>query len=95
MTHPKMENRITTGNLISLTATFVTTVGVIVSVSLWAGKQDQRMIDSERRIERNATAVAANEVRIRAMESASARQDEKLTLILEQLREIRAMIGAP
>lgn len=94
MTPPRIENKITLGNILSIIGTGMTAAGMIVTLSIWGGRQDQRMIQSERRIELNATAIAAAEVRLRSIEQSTARQDERLALILDTVREIKASLGA-
>ena len=94
METPHVENRITTGNVISVAATLLTLIGMGAAVTMWSGRIDQRMVESEKRIETNAREIAANEIRIRSIENRGERQEVHLALILEMLRKIEAQMEA-
>lgn len=92
MTSPRIDPRISWGNIASLVATVLTAIAMLAALLMWGARQDQRMLQSEHRIEQNTRAIAASEVRIRSLEQISGRQDEKLGLILEDLREVKRML---
>lgn len=92
MEAPQVENRITTGNVISVAATLLTLVGMGAAATMWSGRLDQRMLESEKRIEINAREIAANEIRIRSIENRGERQEVRLELILETMRKIEAQM---
>lgn len=89
MTAPKYEPRVSLGNVISVVGTLLTASVLGATLLIWGGKQDQRMMESERRIESNARAIAAAEVRLRVVENRGERQDVMLQQIIESLREIK------
>lgn len=89
MTAPKYEPRVSMGNVISVVGTLLTASVLGATLLIWGGKQDQRMMESERRIESNARAIAAAEVRLRSVENRGERQDVMLQQIIESLREIK------
>lgn len=89
MTAPKYEPRVSLGNVISVVGTLLTASVLGATLLIWGGKQDQRMVESERRVESNARAIAAAEVRLRVVENRGERQDVMLQQIIESLREIK------
>lgn len=89
MTAPKYEPRVSLGNVISIAGTLLTAALMIGTMLIWGGKQDQRMVESERRVKSNARAIAAAEVRLRVVENRGERQDVMLQQIIESLREIK------
>ncbi len=84
----------TLGNILSIISTVIAVAGMIVTLSIWGARQDQRMLQSERRIEQNAANITATEVRLRSIEQSTARQDERLLLILDNVREIKESLKA-
>ncbi|MGR3521945.1 MAG: hypothetical protein ACU0FT_04245 [Paracoccus sp. (in: a-proteobacteria)] len=89
MATPQYESRVSLGNVISVVGTLLTAAGLGATMLIWGGRQEQRMIESERRIEINARAIASSEVRLRSVENRGERQDVKLEQIIETLREIK------
>ena len=86
---PQYESRVSLGNVISIIGTLLTAAVLGATLLIWGGKQDQRMMESERRIESNARTIAAAEVRLRSVENRGERQDVMLQQIIESLREIK------
>tara|TARA_B000000460_G_scaffold248815_1_gene227327 strand:+ start:1563 stop:1856 length:294 start_codon:yes stop_codon:yes gene_type:complete len=89
MNGPQYESRVSLGNVISVVGTLLTAAVLGATLLIWGGKQDQRMMESERRIESNARTIAAAEVRLRSVENRGERQDVMLQQIIESLREIK------
>ena len=87
-----IENKITLGNVLSIIGTAITAIVLLVTVSSWSGKQEQRLGGFEKELITNQTALAGHENRIRAIEQSSARQDERLMLILDTVRKIEAKL---
>lgn len=92
---PHVESRLTFGNILSLAGTLLSAAAILVTVSSWSAKQEQRINGIEKETIQNRAAVVANEARIRQVETLSARQDERLVLILETVREIKAKVDRP
>ena len=87
-----IDNRVTLGNVLSIIGTIITTGGLLVTVSVWSGRQDQRIDQMEKAMLDTQTALAGHESRIRQVEQSTARQDERLLLILETVREIKSKL---
>lgn len=89
---PHVENRITLGNVLSLMGTIAMFGGLLVSIAVWSGRQDQRIEAAEKMAVETRTTLAGHESRLRQIEQSSARQDERLTLILDTVREIKGKL---
>ena len=77
----EFDNRVSLGHLI--------TVGALaVTVALAWGDVKTRTESLTEKAALSSTTLTAHETRIRAMEQASARQDERMSLILDGLRKI-------
>lgn len=81
MTGPVIDNRVSLGNV-------MVGVGMIASVAVAWGNISGRAETMVSEIASQKAAVASNEQRIRSLENATARQDERLTIILGALRKI-------
>ena len=92
MTAPKYESRVSLGNVLSIIGTILTAIAMLATMFIWGAKQDQRMVEGERRIEANARTIAATEVRLRVVENRGERQDVMLQQIIETLGEIKATL---
>ena len=89
---PHVENRVTLGNILTLIGTIISAGVILVSIAMWSGRQSQRIEANERAVLENRTSIAGQESRIRAIETSLARQDERLLLILDTVREIKAKL---
>lgn len=89
---PSIEPRITTGNVISTASTLLVALGMIITLAVWSGRQGQRIDNAEKQVLTNQTSLAGHESRIRSIEQSSARQDERLLLILDSVRKIEAKL---
>ena len=89
---PHVENRITLGNILTLIGTIISAGVILVSIAMWSGRQSQRIEANERAVLDNRTSIAGQESRIRAIETSSARQDERLLLILDTVSEIKTKL---
>lgn len=87
-----IENRVTLGNVLSLLGTLLAAGSIIVTIAVWTGRQGQRLDAVESAILETRTTVSGQEARIRAIETNSARQDERLLLILDTVRKIEAKL---
>ena len=92
-----IDNRVSLGNIISLGATVLTGAGMAAALFVWGGRLSERSDSFDRSILQMQTAISGHETRLRQMEQLSARQDERLLLILDAVRKIEAKIdrGAP
>lgn len=88
----QIDNRVSAGNIISLAATLLTSVGMIAALFVWGGRLGERSEGHGRDIIQVQTTIAGHENRIRSMEQAAARQDERLILILDSLRKIESRL---
>lgn len=88
----EIDKRITLGSMISTAASLAGMAVIFFTGVFWIGAQDQRIADHASRIEANATNIAALSERVRAIETISARQDERLLLILDTVRKIEAKL---
>lgn len=89
---PKIDQTISLGNLLSVIGTLLTALGMAGALFLWGGKISERAENIDREILHIQSDLSSHEARIRAVEQMSARQDERLTLILDSLRKIEAKI---
>lgn|GEM_PF-1989707 len=80
---PSMDNRISLGNIIVLG-------GMIVAIAVAWGAWTATTSGLASKLTDHAGQIAAVEARTRALETASARQDERMVLILDSLRKIEA-----
>lgn len=81
----EFDNRISLGHLI--------TVGTLAAtVAMAWGDVTSRTENLAERVAASGAAIAANEHRIRIVEQASARQDERMSLILDGLRKIETKL---
>ena len=87
---PRIENTVSLGNLLSIAATILTIMSMVGAMVYWGGRLSQRAENMEREVLRLQSTAAAHETRIRSVEQMSARQDERLVLILDSLRKIEA-----
>lgn len=85
MTAPSIDNRISLGNIL-------VAGGMIVSISVAWGTLNGRAETLAAELSKQAAATASHEARIRAMETTTARQDERLVLILDGLRKIESRL---
>lgn len=91
---PRIENTVSLGNILSIVATALTVMGMVGAMIYWGGRLSQRADGMEREILRLQSTSAAHETRIRGVEQMSARQDERLVLILDALRKIEARMDS-
>lgn len=85
MTAPSIDNRISLGNIL-------VAGGMIVSIAVAWGNLSGRAETLSGKVTEQASLVAAHEARIRAMETTTARQDERMVLILDSLRKIESRL---
>ncbi len=85
MTAPAIDNRISLGNIL-------VAGGMIVSVAVAWGNLSGRSDALAQELAKQAATTASHEARIRAMETTTARQDERLLLILDSVRKIEAKL---
>lgn len=81
-------------------ATGASIFGILTTLFLgvfWIGGQGQVIGEHSKKIETNIANIAQLSERVRVMENSSARQDERLLLILDSVRKIEAKLerGAP
>lgn len=89
---PEIEKRITTGNIWSIIGTIGSTLVIIAGLFVWGGRQSQRLDMLQANDAVTQTTLVTHETRIRAIETSSARQDERLLLILDSVRKIEAKL---
>ncbi|VDS07939.1 hypothetical protein PARHAE_01119 [Paracoccus haematequi] len=89
---PEIEKRITTGNIWSIIGTIGSTLVIIAGLFVWGGRQSQRLDTLQANDAVMQTTLVTHETRIRAIETSSARQDERLLLILDSVRKIEAKL---
>lgn len=82
---PSVDNRISMGNLIVLG-------GMLASVAVAWGAWTTNTSALMSKMSDQSAQIAASEARIRALETATARQDERMVLILDSLRKIEARV---
>ncbi|REF69966.1 hypothetical protein [Paracoccus versutus] len=82
---PSVDNRISTGNLLLAGS-------MLVAVAVAWGNLSGRAADMASDITAVTAQSAANEARIRALETTAARQDERMVLILDSLRKIESRL---
>lgn len=82
---PSVDNRISTGNLLLAGS-------MLVAVAVAWGNLSGRAETMSSKIAEVTASAAANEARIRALETATARQDERMVLILDSLRKIESRL---
>ncbi len=82
---PSVDNRISTGNLLLAGS-------MLVAVAVAWGNLSGRAETMSSKITEVTASAAANEARIRALETATARQDERMVLILDSLRKIESRL---
>lgn len=85
MTGPTLDNRVSLGNIL-------VAAGMVASVAVAWGNLSGRADTMASDIAVQKASVAANEARIRALENATARQDERLILILDAVRKIETQL---
>lgn len=91
----KIEKRITTGNIWSIVGTIGSTLAIISGLFIWGGRQSQRVETLEAASLSIQATLAEHETRIRTTEQFSARQNERLLLILDSVRKIEAKLNRP
>lgn len=89
---PRIENTVSLGNIISIVGTVLTAMSMVGAMVYWGGRLSERADSMEREMLRLQSTAAAHETRIRSVEQMSARQDERLVLILDALRKIEARL---
>lgn len=82
---PSVDNRISTGNLLLAGS-------MLVAVAVAWGNLSGRAENMASDITAVTAQANANEARIRALETATARQDERMILILDSLRKIEGRL---
>lgn len=88
MSAPQIDNRISLGNIITAGA-------MVVAMAVGWGKLSSGQNEALRRIEVNVIRTDEHETRLRALENTASRQDERLLLILDNLREIKETLKGP
>lgn len=91
---PRIEKTISIGNVISIVMTMVTLFGMIAGGLIWSGSVGAKMDNLALEISRSPKKFEAHEIRIRSLETATARQDERMILILDSLRKIEGRLEA-
>ncbi|CAM3188209.1 hypothetical protein SAMN04488021_1203 [Paracoccus aminovorans] len=81
----QIDNRISHGNILVLGSMVV---GVAVAWGTWTTTTSSLAA----KLADHAASLSAHEARIRAMETTTARQDERMVLILDSLRKIEARL---
>jgi len=92
---PHVEPRITIGNIASIVTTLVAGGGILFAGASWYGGQTERVNAIHGMALENRAAISAHETRIRQAEQYSARMDERVLLILDTVREIKAKLDRP
>lgn len=85
MTGPTLDNRVSLGNVL-------VAAGMIASIAVAWGNISGRADTMASDIATQKASISANEARIRSLENAAARQDERLILILDAVRKIEAQL---
>lgn len=85
MTGPSIDNRISLGNIL-VAGSMV--VGIALAWGNLSGRTDSIAV----KLSETTAITAAHEARLRALETSSARQDERMMLILDGLRKIEARL---
>lgn len=89
---PRFDATVSWGNVISFGATLISGVGLASALFIWGGRLSERSDNFDRELLRIQSTISAHEARIRGVEQMSARQDERLVLILDALRKIEARL---
>ncbi len=97
MTAPQIDKRITLGSIFATAASLVGLLATLFMGVFWIGGQGQTIGEHSKKIESNAAGIVQLGERVRSIETNSARQDERLLLILDSVRKIEAKLerGAP
>ncbi|MDP0928998.1 MULTISPECIES: hypothetical protein [Paracoccus] len=89
---PRIDATISFGNIISLVGTILTAIGMASALFVWGGRLSERASNFDTELLRLQSTAQSHETRIRTVEQMSARQDERLVLILDALRKIEARL---
>lgn len=89
---PRFDSTVSWGNVISFGTTIITGVGLAATLFIWGGRLSERADNFDREMLRLRATSEAHETRIRGIEQMSARQDERLVLILDALRKIEGRL---
>lgn len=89
---PDIEKRVTTGNLWSIIGTLVSTSAMIVALSVWGGRSAERLDVLEAAGLAAQARMSEHDQRIRSVENAAGRQDERLLQILDVVRKVEAQL---
>lgn len=92
MTGSQIDKRITLGSMISTAASVLGMLVILFTGVFWIGGQGQTINEHTKKIEANATGIVQLGERVRSIETNSARQDERLLLILDSVRKIEAKL---
>lgn len=85
MSGPVLDNRISAGNIL-------VAAGMLVSVAVAWGSIRWQTNAMASEISSHAATAAAHEARIRVIETTTARQDERLSMILTSLQKIEGKV---
>lgn len=83
----QFDNRLSAGNILVV-------LGMVVGGATAWGHLNGRADSMTAKLADHAASLSAHEARIRAMETTTARQDERMVLILDSLRKIEARLDA-
>ena len=86
------DSRITKGSMISTAASVLGMLVILFTGVFWIGGQGQTINEHTKKIEANAASIVQLGERVRSIENNSARQDERLLLILDSVRKIEAKL---
>ncbi|MFC3569208.1 hypothetical protein [Paracoccus simplex] len=81
----QFDNRLSAGNILVV-------LGMVVGGATAWGHLNGRADSMAAKLADHAASLSAHEARIRAMETTTARQDERMVLILDSLRKIEARL---
>ena len=88
-----IKNEITVGSILSMITILLSVAAAGVTIAIWSGRIEQRMLEVERRSTSNSEALALLGREINRLDGNAIRVDEKLNTVLAAIADLRQALS--
>lgn len=88
-----IKNEITVGSILSMITILLSVAAAGVTIAIWSGRIEQRVLEAERRSTSNSEALALLGREINRLDGNAIRVDEKLNTVLAAIADLRQALS--